>query len=92
MNNLLKPYREKIDALDDKIVDLLAERIGIIHEVAKVKGANDIPAVLPDRVNEVIDRCSARALGKKIDSDFVRRLYTDIVQFSCNLESRLMKK
>ncbi len=92
MTNLLKPYREKIDALDDKIVDLLAERIGIIHEVAKLKGANDIPAVLPDRVNEVIDRCSDRAGSKKIEADFVRRLYTDIVQYCCQLESKLMKK
>ncbi len=92
MNNLLKPYREKIDALDDQIVDLLVERIEIIQEVAKVKGANDIPAVLADRVNEVIERCSARANSKKLDADFVRRLYTDIVQYSCNLESRLMKK
>ena len=92
MNSLLQPYRKRIDELDDKIVDLLVERIGIIHEVAEVKGANDIPAVLPDRVNEVINRCSDRAGSKKIDADFVRGLYTDIVRFSCNLESKLMKK
>ncbi len=29
----LKPFRARIDALDDKIIDLLAERTDIVREV-----------------------------------------------------------
>lgn len=85
---ILKPYRARIDALDDRIVDLLAERIGIVHEVAELKAAQGIPAVLPDRVAEVINRTSARAAEKGLDPVFIRALYTQIVAYCCELESR----
>lgn len=88
---ILKPYRARIDALDDQIVDLLAERIGIVDEVAGVKAAQDIPAVLPDRVAEVIDRTSARAAGKGLDAGMVRELYTRIVAYCCDRESEKIK-
>jgi chorismate mutase-like protein len=83
---ILKPYRARIDALDDKIVDLLIERIGIIREVGHLKSREGIPAILPDRVIEVRERAAARAAAKGLDADLVRQLYTILIDYSCNLE------
>lgn len=83
---ILKPYRARIDALDDKIVDLLIERIGIIREVGHLKAREGIPAILPDRVIEVRERAAARAAAKGLDADLVRQLYTILIDYSCNLE------
>lgn len=86
---ILKPYRQKIDDLDDRIVDLLAEREQIIREVADLKAANNIPAVLQDRVDEVRERCVARAVEKGADEHYAREIYTKIIQLSCDMEEEI---
>lgn len=84
---LLKPYRDRIDALDARIVDLLAERFGVIREVADLKAARGIPAVLPDRVDAVRENAAARAAALGIDPDLTRRIYTLLIDHSCALEA-----
>lgn len=89
---ILKPYREKIDALDDKLVDLLVEREQIIREVAALKAENNIPAVLKDRVDEVRERAVARAVSKGADENYIREIYTKIIGLSCEMEEDIAKK
>ena len=89
---ILEPYRARIDALDDRIVDLLAERTGIIREVALLKFRENIPAVLPDRVDAVRERAAARAEENDLDPGLVRRLYAILVDYSCALEDRIMRE
>ena len=86
---IMKPFRRRIDALDDQIIDLLIERTGIIREVGHFKFENDIPAVLPDRVSEVRERAAERAAAKGLDADLVRQLYTIIIGYSCDLEEEI---
>ena len=86
---ILKPYRARIDALDDKIVDLLVERAGIIAEVGHLKAREGIPATLQDRVDEVRERNAARAAAKGLDPDLVRRIYAMMIAWSCELEERI---
>lgn len=86
---ILKPYRARIDSLDDEIVDLLVLREKVIREVADLKTVNNIPAVLQDRVDEVRERCIARAMEKGMDGDYVRQIYIKIIQLSCDLEEEL---
>ncbi|HEY8191851.1 MAG TPA: chorismate mutase [Alphaproteobacteria bacterium] len=86
---ILEPYRKRIDEIDDRIVDLLAVRIGIIREVGALKCREDIPAVLKDRVDEVIERAATRAGEQGINSELVRNLYTLLVDYSCRLEDQI---
>lgn len=88
----LKPYRVAIDALDDRIVDLLAARASIIEEVGYFKAEHDIDAVLQDRVDEVRERCAERAEGKGLDPDLVRDLYRKLIEYSCNLEDDIIRR
>ena len=52
MSNLLN-YRAEIDVLDDQIIDLLVQRIGVCHKVAVWKMANGVAARLQDRIDAV---------------------------------------
>ena len=83
---ILKPYRAKIDVLDDQIIDLLGQRLAIIQEVAALKAENDIDPVLPSRVDEVRERCVERGVQKGYDADFIRDLYTRLIAYSCQVE------
>ncbi|MES2728656.1 MAG: chorismate mutase [Pseudomonadota bacterium] len=86
----LQDYRAQIDALDDQIVALLHKRHGVIRAVAARKKEAGIPAILPDRVAQVIDRNAENAANIGMDDGLVRRLYTDIVATSCALEQALI--
>lgn len=89
---ILKPYRARIDALDDEIVDLLVTRVGIIREVGVLKAREGIPAILPDRVVAVRERAAARAAAGGLDPELVRRLYTILIDYSCALEEDIRKE
>jgi chorismate mutase-like protein len=88
---ILKPYRARIDAIDDQIVDLLAQRMGIIREVGALKAEKGIHPVLQDRVDEVRERCAARAAEKGVDADMVRDLYDRLIRHCCDLEAEIIK-
>ncbi len=83
----LKPYRARLDALDDKIVDLLKERFDIIREVGAMKARENIPAVIEDRVRAVIDRAGARG-GR--DENEIREIYTLLVTIACAMEEKII--
>ncbi len=87
----LQAHRRRIDQLDDRIVRLLAERYGIIAEVASIKAEHGIPSVLADRVTEVIERNAATAAELGLDPDLTRRLYKLMIDEACALEDRLME-
>lgn len=97
IHEIMKPYRDRIDALDDQIVDLLIERLGVVREVAKTKSYHNIPAVIEERIAEVIDRAGDRVEDTikgeqgEDDADRIREIYALIVVICCDLEEELMK-
>ncbi len=87
---MMAPFRKRIDALDDHIVDLLVERFGIIHEVGLFKSQRGIPAVLPDRVTQVRERCAKRAFDRGIDGAVVRSIYDILISSACDIEEKII--
>ncbi len=71
---VLKPYRARIDAIDDKIIDLLAERLNIVREVGAIKAREKIDLIQWGRVDEVRERCAARGPVKGVNPDMVRKI------------------
>lgn len=92
MTEILKPLRKKIDSLDKELVQLLIEREKIVHQVAKIKQENDIPVVIPERIEEVINQAANRAVAKGGDEYYIREIYRRIIELSCELETRLIDK
>lgn len=90
--DILKPYRAKIDDLDDRIIDLLAERLDVIREVAELKAEKGIPAVLQDRVDEVRDRCIARGEEKGLDPNLIGKMYDLLIKHCCVLEDDAIRE
>lgn len=85
---ILKPYRAKIDSLDEKIVSLLVEREQVINEVASVKLKKNIPAVLQSRVDEVRENAVKIAMAKGGDENYMREIYRTIIKLSCEIEEK----
>lgn len=85
---VLKPFRERIDALDNQIVDLLVQRYDIVREVAKVKGEHNIPTVAEDRIKEVINHVGDRA-GEK-NEDIVCEIYALMIAIAHDVEDEVL--
>ena len=92
MSEILKPFRMKIDALDKKLVALLVEREKIVHQVAKIKQEHDIPVVLPERIEEILNSVSAQAVEQGGTEEYIRRIYKLIIELSCELENNHINK
>jgi chorismate mutase-like protein len=90
IKTLLAPYRAEIDAVDDAIVELLAKRVAIVHRVAAIKMEHNIPAVLPDRIEQVVARNAARGADKGVDGDMLAAIYRVIIANACGLEDRII--
>lgn len=89
IKEIMKPYRQRIDDLDDRIIALLAERTGIIREVGYLKHEKGIPSVIQHRVDEVRERNAAHAAEKGMDAEIVRQIYALLIDYSCNLEDEI---
>lgn len=88
---ILAPYRKRIDDLDRQIMDLLRARYDVIEEVGHLKAREGIDSVLHDRVDEVRENAAARAAALGLDEEFIRAVYAQLIEHSCNLEETIIQ-
>ena len=91
LNQLLKPLRDKIDALDHEILDLLNQRAQTAIEVGKVKHRYDADdAVLkPEREAQVIRALQKDNLYGTFPNSSVEAVWTEIISACRGLERGL---
>jgi methylmalonyl-CoA epimerase len=86
----LASFRERIDRVDEQLLSVLAERIGICREVAEHKRQHSIPMMQPDRVAAVQGRWAELAAERGLDADFARSLARAVVAEGCRVEDAIM--
>lgn len=88
----LANQRARIDALDDQILALLAERYAILAEVVEIKRAHNIPFCVQARVDEVLIRNETKGQALGLPKGYAHALYTQIIDFAHDFEkSKLVK-
>lgn len=66
----LGPQRKRIDEIDHQLLDLLAERNDIVHEVIEKKIQNQLPIFAPRREDEKTDKFRRMAEERDLDPDW----------------------
>lgn len=84
----LSKTREKINAIDNKIIDLWKERMDAALEVAKYKKENNLPVLDPQREKELLDRVAERA-GEGLDT-YARALYNTVMGVSRSYQHKYL--
>ena len=87
----LKIFREKIDIIDDKIINLLVERFKIIEDVSELKKNNDIEVIQESRISEIIEKAKNKALKNEIDPVIFQKIYLNIIDLACDLEKKIIE-
>lgn len=85
----LSNFRDKINDLDERILELLAERLEVCREVGEAKVAADMPTMQPDRVKDVLKRVASIAEAKRINSAFAHEMWSGIIKEACRIEDDL---
>ncbi|MEK0162557.1 chorismate mutase [Phaeobacter sp. JH18-32] len=84
--------RQQIDRLDRELIALLAERAGYIDRAIELKAANNWPARIPARVEEVVGNARMTASTAGLDPDLVERLWRQLVEWSIAREAQIIRE
>lgn len=82
--------RARIDALDARLVALLAERSALIDEAARIKLRENLPARIDSRVEEVAANARRLALRQGLDPDLAERLWRVMMEHFIAQEDRVL--
>jgi len=78
----LDAVRNEIRAIDEKIIDLIAERQNLAAEVARIKREMGLPLRDEAQRRAVLDRVFTYAVESRIDPVAVRRIFEILVEMS----------
>lgn len=87
----LEELRRAIDEVDQKLLELVAERVRLVLRVGDVKRARDLPVYDPERERQVLERLAAAA-PEPLDGTTVRRIFERLIDESRRLEQRHMSR
>lgn len=81
----LSALRQKIDDIDDHILDLLNRRAAVVIEVGKAKAGQSRDFYVPSRERAIYERLTAANPGP-FPSEAIRKVFREIISASLSLE------
>ncbi len=85
----LQGFRDRIDALDDQLIKLLAERAGVVQEVGRRKHLVKSPVFRPEREVAIIERMVAANPGP-LTAGSIAAIWLEIIS-GCRALERVMR-
>ena len=74
----LSEYRLHIDSIDNRIIELLAERMDVARAIGEYKHEHNMAVVQHDRYNELLIAAESRAEAMNISPQFISRIFSAI--------------
>ena len=81
----IEDWRQKIDAINSEIVELLSERARCALEAGKIKRANNQPIFAPERETAVLRQLESLNKGP-LSNEAVQRIFRQIINEARRLE------
>lgn len=82
----MSDFRQRIDDIDRKIIELLSERFTVVREVGLFKRHHGIPVMQPERVRLVLENRALQAEQAGLSPELVRQLWTLFIEEACRME------
>ena len=77
----LKEMRERIDALDEQLLELLSRRQEVVAEVVAFKKEHGMPVYHPAREADLIEARRESAARAGLDPDCIEEIFRNIMRF-----------
>lgn len=81
----ISSYRQRIDALDEKIIQELSERAKIVLDIRQLKNQANLPIHDPQREQEILTRLALANPGPLSDDD-LKEIYRNVLYYMRNFE------
>ena len=92
MKNLkLKLIRQKIDKLDDKLLNLIKIRTNLVNGVLKQKRYKN-QIIDKARIKEILTLIKKKSISRKIDPKLTTKIWKNMVRAFIDFEKRNFKK
>lgn len=88
----LMGMREQIDLLDNEILRLLAERMGVAEQIGHIKRENDVRILQAMRWESIAERTLARSASLGLSIEFLQTLLDAVHVESINHQNKVMKE
>ena len=85
-------WRNEIDKINSKILDLLNKRMDFVKKIGKRKKELGIPIVDAGREKQIYDNLDKLADEKEIEREFVREIFKKIIDKSVREEKLQWQK
>jgi chorismate mutase/prephenate dehydratase len=82
----LDELRNRLDAIDDRVVALLSERAHVVAHVAEAKQQHHLPIYIPEREASIIRRLRTINPGP-LSGDAIERIYRAVIEEMRHFES-----
>lgn len=86
----LVTLRSELDAIDQRLLETLRERLGCCARIGHYKKRNGVPMMQPHRIGIVQSRAEAYAIAHGISPEFLRALYERIIEETCRIEDDII--
>lgn len=86
----MQELRAQIDKLDRQLIELLVTRAGYIDRACQLKPGEGLPARIPARVEEVVQRVRERSTELGMDPDLAESLWRILIDWSIAREERVL--
>ena len=74
----LHALREQVDGLDNRLLDLLAQRMEVVRRMGEIKAEQNVSTFQPGRWQEIVDDRIRKGSGLSLSEDFVMQLMQSI--------------
>ena len=92
MRNLkLKLIRQKINKLDDKLLNLIKIRTNLVNGVLKQKRYKN-QIIDKTRIKEVLTLIKKKSISRKIDPKITKKIWKNMIRAYIDFEKRNFKK
>ncbi len=88
--NQLTVLRNEIDQIDQKLIEVLTERMQIVNKIGQVKKEKNVAVLQNQRFNEIMDKMFQKAHKTGLSDEFITGLYREIHQESIRQQEKIV--
>ena len=82
--------RAKLDELDSRLLDTLAERITVVRQIGEAKAAAGRPVLDVQRERELLTRILAKSEERELSQHFVAQIFRQIIRYGRNTQESIL--
>lgn len=77
-DNEIQTLRTQINLIDDKIVELLKERLTLVYQVREIKKIEGMPFFCPNREEVILANATTNTKG--LEKEYIQDIYKTLIE------------